>query len=92
MQVSPFRHPRVNGHLHLSVAFRSLSRLSSALSAKASALRSSSLNLHMHSVAYSGTLLKILCSLLTDFSVFCLLFITKTDCQLFGYLGCLNFY
>ena len=31
--------------------------------AKASALRSSSLNLHMHSVAYSGTLLKILCSL-----------------------------
>ena len=39
-RVSPFRHPRVNGHLHLSVAFRSLSRLSSALSAKASALRS----------------------------------------------------
>ena len=28
----------------------------------------------------------------TDLSVFCLLFITKTDCQLFGYLGCLNFY
>ena len=39
-RVSPFRHPRINGHLHLSVAFRSLSRLSSALSAKASALRS----------------------------------------------------
>ena len=28
----------------------------------------------------------------TDLSVFCLLFITKTDFQLFGYLGCLNFY
>ena len=63
MQVSPFRYPWINGHLHLPMAFRSLSRLSSALSAKASALRSSSLNLHMHSVAYSGTLLKILCSL-----------------------------
>ena len=39
-RVSPFRHPRVNGYLRLSAAFRSLSRLSSALSAKASALRS----------------------------------------------------
>ena len=47
-RVSPFRHPRVNGHLHLSVAFRSLSRLSSALSAKASALRSYQLNLHCY--------------------------------------------
>ena len=37
--VSPFRHPRINGHLPLPAAFRSLSRLSSALSAKASALR-----------------------------------------------------
>jgi hypothetical protein len=33
------------------VAFRSLSRLSSALSAKASTLRSSLLNLALHSVA-----------------------------------------
>ena len=33
-----------NGYLLLTVAFRSLSRLSSALSAKASTLRSSSLN------------------------------------------------
>ena len=37
-RVSPFRHPRVNGYLLLTAAFRSLSRLSSALSAKASAL------------------------------------------------------
>ena len=37
-RVSPFRHPRIMGYLLLPAAFRSLSRLSSALSAKASAL------------------------------------------------------
>ena len=44
-RVSPFRNLRVNGYLLLSAAYRSLSRLSSALSAKASALRSYSLDL-----------------------------------------------
>ena len=44
-RVSPFRYLRINGYLLLPEAFRSLSRLSSALSAKASTLRSSSLNL-----------------------------------------------
>ena len=39
-RVSPFRHLRVYGYLLLTAAFRSLSRLSSALSAKASTLRS----------------------------------------------------
>ena len=39
-RVSPFRYLRVNGYLLLTVAFRSLSRLSSALSAKASTIRS----------------------------------------------------
>ena len=39
MGVSPFRNPRVNGYLHLTAAYRSLSRLSSAPSAKAFALR-----------------------------------------------------
>ena len=39
-RVSPFRYLRIKGYLHLPVAFRSLSRLSSALSAKASTLRS----------------------------------------------------
>ena len=39
MRVSPFRHPRLSGYLLLPAAFRSLSRLSSAPSAKASALR-----------------------------------------------------
>ena len=36
MRVSPFRRLRINGHLLLPEAFRSLSRLSSALSARAS--------------------------------------------------------
>ena len=40
-RVSPFRYLRVVGYLLLTAAFRSLSRLSSALSAKASTLRSS---------------------------------------------------
>ena len=44
-RVSPFRHRRVNGYLLLTAAFRSLSRLSSALSAKASTLRSLYLDL-----------------------------------------------
>ena len=39
MWVSPFRHLRITGYLLLPEAFRSLSRLSSALSAKASTLR-----------------------------------------------------
>ena len=43
--VSPFRYPRINRYLLLPVAFRSLSRLSSAQGAKASALRSFLLNL-----------------------------------------------
>lgn len=41
MWVSPFGHLRVTGYLLLAAAFRSLSRPSSALSAKASTLRSS---------------------------------------------------
>ena len=44
-RVSPFRYLRIVGYVLLPEAFRSLSRLSSALSAKASTLRSSSFNL-----------------------------------------------
>ena len=44
-RVSPFRHPRIVAYLRLPAAFRSLSRLSSALSAKASSLRPSLLDL-----------------------------------------------
>ena len=38
--VSPFRNLRIDGYLPLPEAYRSLSRLSSALSAKASTIRS----------------------------------------------------
>ena len=44
-RVSPFRYLRIVGYLLLPEAFRSLSRLSSALSAKASTLRSFLLDL-----------------------------------------------
>ena len=46
-RVPPFRYLRIIGYVLLPEAFRSLSRLSSALSAKASALRPSSLDLCM---------------------------------------------
>ena len=52
MWVSPFRYLRLNGYLLLPAAFRSLSRLSSALSAKASTLRSFLLDLRS-SASYS---------------------------------------
>ena len=44
-RVSPFRNLRIKGYLLLPEAYRSLSRLSSALSAKASTLRSFLLDL-----------------------------------------------
>jgi len=44
MGVSTFRHLRIIGYMLLPAAYRSLSRLSSALSAKASTLRSYWLN------------------------------------------------
>ena len=44
-QVSPFRNLRIDGYVLLPAAYRSLSRLSSALSAKASTLRPYQLNL-----------------------------------------------
>ena len=44
MRVPPFRHPRIDGYVLLPAAFRSLSRLSSARSAKASAPRPCSLD------------------------------------------------
>ena len=47
-RVSPFRYPWITGYLLLPMAFRSLSRLSSALSAKASSLRPYQLNLYSY--------------------------------------------
>ena len=53
--VSPFRNLRVVGYVLLTAAYRSLSRLSSALSAKASTLRSSLLHLCLpYSVTQAG--------------------------------------
>ena len=74
MWVSPFRYPRIRAYLQLPVAFRSLSRLSSALSAKASTLRSSSLNLFLSRLAwrYLGLPLSFNKGFFV-FSLFCLL-------------------
>ena len=57
MRVSPFRNPRITDYVHLPAAFRSLSRLSSAQSAKASAPRPSSLDLlygHLYVAIHTG--------------------------------------
>ena len=57
-RVSPFGYRRVVGYLLLTAAFRSLSRPSSALSAKASTLRSFLLDHYrMYSVTFNGLVL-----------------------------------
>ena len=61
-RVSPFRHPYLNGYLLLSTAFRSLSRLSSAPSAKASALRPFLLDLS-YQPSVTGFFLRFICLL-----------------------------
>ena len=68
MQVSPFGHPRIKGYLLLPEAFRSLSRPSSALSAKASTLRPSCLTFYGRSFAIA---LAKSCSL-HEFAINCL--------------------
>ena len=91
----PFRHLRVNGYLLLTAAFRSLSRLSSALSAKASSLRSLQLNLQnslailvwsvLHSVALQ-TWLFLNCF------VFPLMLLNGLGCSWFLMIGMLLFH
>ena len=91
-RVSPFRHLRIKDYLHLPAAFRSLSRLSSALSAKASSLRSLQLNLQnslailvwsvLHSVALQ-TWLFLNCF------VFPLMLLNGLGCLLFLMIGML---
>ena len=67
-RVSPFRYLRIDGYLLLPVAFRSLSRLSSALSAKASTLRSFLLDLFrciaLHLCCFSQLLSQLLSKLM----------------------------
>ena len=72
MRVSPFRNLRLFGYLLLPEAFRSLSRLSSALSAKASALCPYCLTFRFHhpSVGDGGLLILSLITLfITDKSM-----------------------
>ena len=57
--VPPFGYPRIVGYLLLPAAFRSLSRPSSAPSAKASALCSSSLDLILYVIALGLSLSEI---------------------------------
>ena len=84
MWVSPFRYPWIKGYLHLPMAFRSLSRLSSALSAKASTLRSCLLNLTVWPPAgwSTSTHIALCVQVIHVYKIFILylcLFITKTD-------------
>ena len=85
-RVSPFRHLRIVGYLLLPEAFRSLSRLSSALSAKASTICSflhdqlpdASHPAHRHSVAGVGS-----------GPIFSVRFLRTSWLMFLHYLGCL---
>ena len=61
-RVSPFGHLRVNAYLQLTAAFRSLSRPSSALDAKAFSLRSCQLDLFKLSLLRSISKICVLIS------------------------------
>ena len=78
-RVSPFRHPWITGYLLLPTAFRSLSRLSSALSAKASVLRPFLLDLSpfggRQPVACSLSRCKSCSRMFTAFVVCCVCFL-----------------
>ena len=67
-RVPPFRYPWIVAYLQLPKAFRSLSRLSSALSAKASTLRSSSYDLLVYTIAlvFSSSHFLMLLGLFSD--------------------------
>ena len=82
MWVSPFRDLRINGYVLLPAAFRSLSRLSSALSAKASTLRSSSLYLSI-ALAMAAALIYIALYMCFDLP-------PGSSRRSFCFLGCLD--
>ena len=70
-RVSPFRDLRIKGYLLLPAAYRSLSRLSSALSAKASTLRSYMLDHNQNCIfIHSSRTDSVLCSLVAGISWF----------------------
>ena len=77
--VSPFRNLRIKGYLLLPEAYRSLSRLSSALSAKASTLRSYMLDHNQNCIfIHSSRTDSVLCSLVAGISWFFFWFVYWT--------------
>ena len=83
MRVSPFRHPRIIGDLHLPAAFRSLSRLSSALSAKASSLCSFMLDLATSAAVSLSDMPWKLASLRLDDRNNCATALHEIECEAF---------
>ena len=83
MRVSPFRHPRIIGYLHLPAAFRSLSRLSSALSAKASSLCSFMLDLATSAAVSLSDMPWKLASLRLDDRNNCATALHEIECEAF---------
>ena len=83
MRVSPFRHPRIIGYLHLPAAFRSLSRLSSALSAKASSLCSFMLDLATSAAVSLSDMPWKLASLQLDDRNNCATVLHEIECEAF---------
>ena len=91
MWVSPFRDPWIKGYLLLPTAFRSLSRLSSALSAKASALclfcLASLICIALQTGPFSCLLSRIFRCLIVDFSsiIFCCVNFSRYS---YGHFAC----
>ena len=82
-RVPPFRHPRLNGYLLLPAAFRSLSRLSSALSAKASSLCSFMLDLATSAAVSLSDMPWKLASLRLDDRNNCATALHEIECEAF---------
>ena len=86
-RVSPFRNRRVTGYLLLTAAYRSLSRLSSALSAKASTLRPFLLNLPLYrSVCISWCEYNVVQKTAVTFVTFSLQILDSSNLSFFRYL------
>ena len=92
MRVSPFRHLRVNGYVLLTAAFRSLSRLSSVLGAKAFTLRSSLLDLLSLNHKDLSLILHFqqncLFNKIVDFSIRLSLYLSSLSIFRFSYIFC----
>jgi hypothetical protein len=77
-RVAPFGNPRINGHLHLPTAYRSLSRPSSPPRAKASSMRPCLLSFAL-SCPYTKTLQKY------QYPLVALLYKPSKNYQSFGF-------